>query len=443
MSRKDTAVQTDKVCKTVCQQNKVPVSKENMEKLMDLARDYCTVKNYVYQRYGGIKSLQKLYPGYTVQNEMTKSGLRGQLDMPSVYFYLAVYDALGDIKCQWTRIKTSVSERLNRNDGFTEADRHYLRFLLKAGNAFEQVLNGKQVELKSELQQKYDLLSADVEAGRLNRYLCRQVRRLHVKLHTDGAAGFSLSERAYRYGDHGIYISVKEKRRRVFVPLTDHNQYKRQLYIKLYPQTGDIRIRVPIDVRVHSHPDYNRQVGTAFGMYTMLTTDQGHRYGEELGRYQLEYADWLRAQAAAYRHSRGSNPGRRKYHAKKRRYEEQLHSYINHELNRFLKEEKPQTVYVAKLPKPQVCGPDKRINYSVSVWQRGYIRRRLMQKCMEESVEMAEVLGKGISTECSSCGGMGIKKEGVFTCMSCGFSCDEKTNTACNVKKRGQGGRVL
>lgn len=61
-----------------------------MRKLQEIAEDYRAVKNYVYQRYGGIKSLSKIYPGYTVQNEMTASGLRASLGLPSVYFYLAV-----------------------------------------------------------------------------------------------------------------------------------------------------------------------------------------------------------------------------------------------------------------------------------------------------------------------------------------------------------------
>lgn len=427
----------EKICKTVYQQNKEPISGKDMERLVEIAEDYRSVKNYVYQRYGGIRSLSKLYPGYTVQNEMTGSGLREQLGMPSVYFYLAVFDALGDIKSQWTKTKARVTERLNGNAGFTEEDKHYLRFLLKVGSAFEQVLNEKPVNLTEQLMRQHDLLAADVDAARLCRYLRRQVRKLHVKLHTDEASGFSLAERAYRYGNHGIYISTKEKRKRIFVPLTDNNQYKRQLYIKLYPLSGDLRIHAPVDVRIRSHPEYSRQVGVAFGMFTMLTTDEGHCYGEEFGRYQLDYADWLRSQAASYQRNRANNPGRKKYNAKKRRYEEQLHSYINHALNDFIQKEKPQTVYMAKLPKPRAGGVDRRINHSVSVWQRGYIRRRLVQKCREESVELIEVFGKGISTECSRCGSEGMKKDKVFTCPECGLRTEEKVNTARNVKKRG------
>ena len=98
----------EKICKTVHQYSKEPIPETDMQKLMEIAEDYKKVKNYVYSRYGGIRSLSKLNPGYTVQNEMTRSGLRAELAMPSVYFYLAVFDALGDIKSQWTRTKSKL-----------------------------------------------------------------------------------------------------------------------------------------------------------------------------------------------------------------------------------------------------------------------------------------------------------------------------------------------
>lgn len=99
---------SEAVCKIVCQHSKGTIRTEDMEKLREIALDCRKVKNYVYDRFGGIGSLSKLYPGYTIQNEMTASGLRSELDLPSVYFYLAVFDALGDIKSQWTRTKSKV-----------------------------------------------------------------------------------------------------------------------------------------------------------------------------------------------------------------------------------------------------------------------------------------------------------------------------------------------
>lgn len=133
------------VCKTVCQYNKEPISESDMRKLLEIASDYSKVKEYVYQRYSGPSSLPKLYPGYTIQNEMTDSGLRKELGLPSVYFYLAVFEALSDIKGQWTRIREVIQKRIGQNENFTPEEKHYLRFLMKAGGAFEAVLNRKEI----------------------------------------------------------------------------------------------------------------------------------------------------------------------------------------------------------------------------------------------------------------------------------------------------------
>ena len=355
--------------------------------------------------------------------------------MPSVYFYLAIFDALGDIKCQWTRTKTKVLKLVNQNQGFSEEDKHYLRFLLKVNNAFEAVLNReilcsqspKSEKFPKTVQKQYEKVAGSVDTNRLNNYLCRLVRKHHVKLHTDRADGFTMAERAYRYGDRGIYITIKEKRKRVFVPLTDNNRYKSQIYVKLYPGEGKIEMKVPVYVAVHSHRDYQKEVGAAVGLHTMLTTDEGHCYGEDLGRYQIEYADWTREQTGSYNRNRNENPGRKKYNAKKRRMEERLHSYINQELNRFLKEEKPQIIYLVKLPRPHTNGGNKKINHSMAQWQRGYIRKRLRQKCREQSVEIVDVLGKDISNECSCCGEIGKKIKGEFVCPVCGYREEEKT----------------
>lgn len=256
------------------------------------------------------------------------------------------------------------------------------------------------------------------------------------------ATGFSLSAKAYRYENHGICIASREKRKRIFIPLTDNNQYQCQIYLKLDLERGGVQIHVPIDVAVKKHEDYIHPVGIALGMYAMLTTDGGKVYGEELGKYQMEYADWMRMQTGSYNRNRENNPGRKKYKAKKKRLTEQMHSYINHELNRFLETEKPEVVYLAKLPgtKNGNGGSERvnrKINNSVSLWQRGYIRGRLEQKCKEQSVEVVEVFGKGISITCSQCGEMGVKREGRFVCAGCGWQAEEKVNTARNVLKRG------
>lgn len=126
----------EQIYKTVHQYSKIPATEEDMEKLVEIAEDYRKVKNYVYARFGGITGLSKLYPGYTVQNEMTASGYREVLGLPSVYFYLAVFDALGEIKSRWTKTKEQVKKQISKNENFTEDEKHYLYFIVKVNNAF-------------------------------------------------------------------------------------------------------------------------------------------------------------------------------------------------------------------------------------------------------------------------------------------------------------------
>lgn len=431
------------ICKTVHQYNKYPVSDEDMNRLLAIAQDCQKVKNYVFQRYSGVGSLEKLYPGYTIQNEMTGSGLRKAMNLPSVYFYLAIFDALGAIKTQWTTTKSKVMTLAGKNERLTEEEKHYIRFVLKVSSVFDAVLNHKPAEdLLEKFRNQYEVVAHEVDREKLNRYICRQVRKYKRTLRADAMPGFSISEKAYRYEDDGIYLAAKEPRKRIYIPLTDTNRYHRQIYIKLYPAEHRIELKVPVDVKVRKRPDYINAVGIAMGLNTMLTTDAGHCFGADLGRLQNEYAEWIRMQSSRYHRNRDANPGRKKYHAVKGRYEERLHSYINQELNRFLEEEKPAVVYMARLPDSQAKTgrrrSSKKANHFLTMWQRGYIRKRLIQKCAENSVELIEVFGKDISRECSVCGCIGAREKGVYTCPACGYSDAEKMNTARNVKKRGE-----
>lgn len=57
--------------------------------------------------------------------------------------------------------------------------------------------------------------------------------------------------------------------------VTDNNQYKSQLHIKLYLSGHSIKIKMPINVSVQSNNDYRKQEGVTGGFYTMLTMDRG------------------------------------------------------------------------------------------------------------------------------------------------------------------------
>lgn len=425
------------IYKTVYQYSRLPVSAADMERLREIAGDCRVVRNYVYDRYSGIQSLSKIYPGYTVQNEMTKSGLRERLGLPSVYFYLSIFDALKDIRSQWARTKNSVEKNIRAHPNLTPEDRHYLRFVMKQSQCFESILRGREPELPDIWQEGYAAVCRGVDTHRLNQYLRRQVRRHLVRPHTDTTVGFPVSPKAYRYADHGIHISMKESRKRLFIPLTDNNRYTRQLYIRLYPEEGRVTLNVPMEVRQRHPAGYEGETGLAMGLKCMFVTDQGRAYGENYLKYQSALTDYVRERLPRHRRNAESNPGMKKYNAGKARLEKAMHDYVNAEINRMLETEKPGTIYLPKLPAGSKAGFDRRMNATVNMWQKGFIRSRLLRKCRERSVELVEVFGKGISSQCSHCGAGGTKKEEMFLCPSCGAKLPERQNTAENVLKRG------
>lgn len=424
--------------KTVYQYNKNPISAKDMARLQEIAQDCRKVRNYVYDHYGGIGGLTKIYPGYTVQNEMTKSGLREKLGLPSVYFYLSIFDALGDIKSQWTRTKSRIEKNIQANGNLTPEDRHYLRFVMKQSRCFEAILAREEPVLQGDWKETYESLCAKVSPHKLNQYLRRQIRRHLTKPHTNTAEGFTASPKGYRYADHGIYLSMKESRQRLFILLTDNNCYNRQVYIRLCPKEGNIIINVPVEVKKRRLAGYEGEIGIALGMRYMFVTDKGNIYGERYLEYQSALTEYIRERLPRHRRNAAKNPGMKKYNAGKLRLETTLHSYVNAEINRMLKAEKPAVVYLPKLPAVAKAGVNKKVNATVNMWQRGYVKSRLAQKCSERSVELMEVFGKGISIECSRCGNEGVKKEALFCCPFCGLEMPERQNTARNVLKRGQ-----
>ncbi len=445
--------QKSAIFKTVYQYNKVPISAADMEKLREIARDCREVRNYVYDKYGGIRGLPKISPGYTAQNEMTKCGLRERLNLPSVYFYLSIFDALGDIKSQWAHVKSEIEKNIRANPNLTPEDRHYLRFVMKQSQCFEAVLVGSGtapdgaaptgtapggMTLTGKWVESYIALCESVDTHRLNQYLRRQVRRHLVKPHSEAADGFPASPKGYRYADHGIYLTMKEKGKRLFIPLTDNNQYTRQVYIRLYPEEGKVTINVPVEVRQKHPAGYNGELGLAIGLKCMLVTDQGRAYGEKYLEYQSALADYVRERLPRHRRNAKYNPGTKKYNAGKARLEKALHDYVNAEINRMLETEKPGRIYLPKLPATPRAGYNRRVNATMNMWQRGYVKSRLVRKCAERSVEVKEVFGKGISTQCSECGAEGVKKQEIFCCGACGLEMPERQNTARNVLDRGK-----
>ena len=333
-----------KICKAIHQYSKGKISSENMDVLMDIGHGCMVVRNYIYQRYGGIKSLVKVYSSYEIDSEVRTTGFREKIGLPSVYFSPSVSRALADIKIMWAQVRNGINDSVSRNERFSPEDRHYIRFVLKTDVCYWNILNRKSVPLPEKIQSGYKKVIADLGSGsgqrikNLNRYICRQTRKRLHRQHTDNGLRFTIKKQGYKYGEldgeHGIFLATKVNRQRMFIPLTDANVYDRMLDISLNPQKKSIEIIIPIFVNIRQHEDYTGEIGISLGLWNMITTSTGNVYGSKFGKMQQEISQFILEEN--YRKKIENASDTQKYRACKEKIDAALKNYVNMELNNCL-----------------------------------------------------------------------------------------------------------
>lgn len=439
-----------KICKAVHQYSKGKISSEDMDVLMDIGHGCMVVRNYIYQRYGGIKSLVKVYSSYAVDAEVRAAGFRDRIGLPSVYFSASVSRALGDIKIMWAQVRNGINDAVSRNERFSPEDRHYIRFVLKTDVCYGNILNGKSEPLPEKIQHGYEKIIAELNSSQrvlnLNRYLCRQTRKRLHRLHTENGLRFTIKKQGYKYGEldgeHGIFLATKVNRQRMFIPLTDANVYDRMLDISLNPQKKSIEIIIPIFVNTKQHEDYADEIGISLGLWNMITTSTGNVYGGSFGKMQQEISRFILEENYQKKAERASDA--QKYRARKEKMDAALKNYVNMEINRMLSQEKPKAVYMAKLPRNAgMLMKGTGDTHLLRMWKKGFVTERLQWKCRKNGIQIVEVIGRGIGRECSECGQTGYTDDEIFKCPACGFEENKKVNSARNALNRGKSGKQL
>ncbi len=242
--------------------------------LRGIATDCCRVRNYVYGKYAGIKNLNNLTPAYNILNEMRHCGLREQLNLPAVYYELAIVDAIKNIKCNWGTVKNKNRECITANENLSEADKMYLRTVLKMNGVYTAVLNREGYEMPR------NAAGLDIDTKRLNNLLCRLTRRYLKQPQTEGAESFRVSPNGYSYRDNAIRIVCRVPRQRISIPLRDSRTFDRQIQVQI--RENDVALAVPVEAKVKTHPDYTNTVYIYIGRQDMFTLSNEHIYGASL-----------------------------------------------------------------------------------------------------------------------------------------------------------------
>lgn len=435
------------ITKTVWQYSE-PLPKETMDFLKGIALDYGKIKKYVYNRYSGIGSLNRLTPAFDIMSEVRSSGIRTQLKLPSAYFSPAVVDAVSDIKTMWGMLKNKLRALITANENLSSEDRIYLRTVLKLDNIYSAVLNHEEYEIPNKAKE----LNIDIK--RLNSLLCRLTRKYLTKLELISTDYFSIASCGYAYRDGAIFIASRTPGRRMKIPLKDGNICKRQ--IRLCIREDHVALALPVETKIRKHTDYSNTVFVHIGYQDMFTLSNGNIYGQALGSMtsvetqRLDEKNRKRAKVRAkYQQSmelgdrekadniENNNLGTKKYEKHKNKEHAKTEAFINMEINRMLETEKPEKIVITR---PLTVGrtklPSKSANRKITRGFHGYIRERLSYKCRIHSIELVEINSKGTGSICSCCGAEGERMPDGFRCPKCGYEAPISLNGAKNIEKK-------
>lgn len=246
-----------------------------MEFLRGIVADYGKVKAAVYERYSGIANLGKLASVFDIMTEMRHCGLREQLNLPSVYYELAVKEAVTDIKSGWSMLKNKLRTRITANENLSDDDRMYLRTILKMDEAYAAILN------RSEYQMPEKVRGADIDTKRLNNLLRRLTRKYLGKPVVSRTDSFSVPPVGYSYKGGTLCLASRTRRKRVALPLKDNKTSNRQ--IRVCMKENYAAIAIPVEVKKQKHHEFLNTIYVHLGYQNMCTLSSGCVYGRDLG----------------------------------------------------------------------------------------------------------------------------------------------------------------
>lgn len=436
-----------RITKTVWQCTEV-LPEETLAFLRSIAADYSKVKENVYERYSGVGNLGGLGSVFEIQTRMRHCGLREQLNLPAVYYELAVREAVSDIKGMWGMVKNRIRALIDANENLDADERMYLRTVLKLDPIYAALLERKPYPLPKKAE------GMELDRKRLDNLLRRLTRRCLGRPSAGGGDSFSVSPGGYSYRDGQLWLASRERHRRVALPLKDQKVSDRQIRICIRKDHADIAI--PRDREVKRYSDFRNTLYVHLGSRCMCTLSTGSIYGDCLGaissarterlteknrgrgrmrtEYRTSLAEGNGGRAAAIE---ANNLGRDKYDRQMRRDRTRIESYINAEINRMITAEKPAKIVITR---PVAAGRskygNKAVNRMLTGSFRGYVRKRLTEKCAAHGIELVEINSRGTGSICSRCGAPGERSSGVFLCSSCGFESTASLNGARNIERK-------
>lgn len=291
---------------------------------------------------------------------MRYCGLREQLNLPAVYYELAIADAVADIKGRWGILKNKLGDLITANENLSADDRTYLRTVLKMNSIYASILNHQEYEMM------HNAKGLEIDIKRLNNLLCRLTRKYLTMPQTENTNSFRISPNGYSYKEGAIRIVCRVPRKRISIPLKDNRIFDRQIQIQL--KKNSVVLTIPIETKIKKHNDYTNTVYVHIGYKDMFTLSNGNIYGRSLDSIVSPETERLNQKNQARRkmyviyeqnteagnrkkadNIEANNLGNEKYDRQKAKEQTRTTAFINSEINRMFNIEKPIKIVITSL----------------------------------------------------------------------------------------------
>lgn len=441
----------DTVVKTIKQYSE-PI--ENIEELQHIGELYTTVKNYVYSRFSGVNSILKLNKHRKeIRDTWVKSNFAAQWKLPARYWKMALEEAIGNIKSEWSNTKNRVKGAVLKNSNITNDEKMFICYILKADKFLHNILTYKPFEIHDKIEK------LKIRKQYIYNLIRRYIRKYKGKIaYSHNTRSFMIDEDMYNYSlnENKLTLNIMgfNRGKRINVVLKDHNFHKGNLRIVLKGNsTMEVHKAKNTTVKVLNTEE--RVIGIDKGYRTLIAVSENKFYGKKLNDILSKETERLNevnkkrnviwVQIEKYKENGNirkaetiikNNFGNKKYNRNKNRHDSFVKSYINRELNHMLKDIKPTEIVLEDLS--FVNWNDKfpkHIRRKLSRWIKGYIEERIEYKCSLNKIVITKVNAAYTSQFCSKCGSFGKRTNETFTCPNCG-NIDADYNGSVNIKNR-------
>jgi transposase len=414
-------------------------TKSKVAELYELAQRYATVKNDIFLQYGSLKGLQYLNYPRKVRDEWVATKYATKFGLQARQWKTAFDEAFANIKTKWSQVEGTTRKSLYNNKSFTEEEKHYAFYLLKAPALLYKAITFETFKLPVQFE------GLAIATLKVHKYLKSRLRNhFGKKPLQQRTTYFVMDSMMYDLAKDGkgrLWVGIMglKPRARIRLLLTSNVAPEKGANIKIVLKGNRIELHHMVEIEAKQN-DSNKIVAIDKGFTEVIATSSFNRYGLKFNEPLKKESDRLSeknkkrnklmALVKKYEEKgnfvkaetiKNENLGKKKYQHQKLVNKAKLKTFINTALREFFKTEKPAILVQENL---NFTSWNKQLSKKVkryfSSWLKGYLRERLEYLSQLNGVKLVAVNTAYSSQVCHICHAFGLRKGDKFYCAEHG-----------------------